>query len=232
MEKAYRNVSGLFIVVLAGIFWGFHKPYTSLFPEFKGYVMTHHIHGALMMMWILMLIVQPLLIRAGRTDIHRTLGKFAWVLGPALMIYLFLIARVGFQRDIQGDAKEAYAIMVLNIRGLFAFAILYALAMYNRKRTPYHMRYMIGTGLLAIGPGFGRALIFSYGYSLWDALAVTDYIAIGITAILLAYDIYKRNVLLPYTIVLFILCTEAFLWYHRFSGPWQSFAAKYANLFF
>ncbi len=232
MEKAYRNVSGLFIVILAGVFWGFHKPYTSLFPEFKGYVMTHHIHGALMMTWILMLIVQPILIRTGRVETHRAIGKFSYVLIPFLLLYMFLIAKVGYHRDILTTSEIAHAIMVLNVRGLYAFAILYALAIYHRKRTAYHMRFMIGTGLLAIGPGFGRALINSFGYSLWDALAYTDYVAIAIAAILLAYDIYKRNAIFPYTIVLVILIAEAFLWYHRLSGAWQGFAAKYAALLF
>ena len=94
------------------------------------------------------------------------------------------------------------------------------------------MRFMIGTGLLMIGPGFGRALISSFGVSLWDAITYTDSAAIAITIALLIYDIVKKNPVAPYTIVLIVLVVENLLWYYRMSGPWQTFAGKFAELFF
>jgi hypothetical protein len=83
-----------------------------------------------------------------------------------------------------------------------------------------------------IGPGFGRALVNSFGMSIWDAITYTDYAAIFITMALLIYDILKKNPVAPYTIVLIILLIEKLLWHYRMSGPWQTFAGKFAALFF
>jgi hypothetical protein len=231
MQKTYQGISALFVLILIGILWGFHKPYTSEFPSFKSFQMTHHIHGALMMSWLFMLIAQPVFILTGRIKTHRAIGRLAYFIGPMITIYLFLIAQLGYHRG-SDNPELARAVMVLDLRGLFFFTLLYVLALSYRKITAFHMRFMIGTGLLMIGPGFGRALINSFGVSLWDAITYTDYAAILITMALLTYDILKKNPVTPYTIVLIILVLEKLLWYYRMSGPWQTFAGRFAALFF
>src|SRR5205085_3255664 len=167
MEKTYQNISILFILILIGILWGFHKPYTMEYLHFKSFQMTHRIHGRLMMSWLLMLIAQPIFIVTGRIKTHRAIGKLAYIIGPMITIYLFLIAQLGYHRGAD-NPEIARAFMVLDLRGLFFFTTLYVLALSYRKTTAYHMRFMIGTGLLMIGPGFGRALINSFGMSIWD----------------------------------------------------------------
>ena len=231
MEKTYKNISALFVLILVGILWGFHRSYTVEFPDFKSFQMTHHIHGGLMMSWLFMLIAQPIFIATGRIKTHRMIGKLAYIIGPMITIYLFLIAQLGYHRGAE-NPEFARAVMVLDLRGLFFFTLLYVLALSYRKTTAYHMRFMIGTGLLMIGPGFGRALISSFGVSLWDAITYTDSAAIAITIALLIYDIVKKNPVAPYTIVLIVLVIEKLLWYYRMSGPWQIFAGKFAELFF
>ncbi|MHA4842881.1 hypothetical protein ACX0G7_01895 [Flavitalea antarctica] len=231
MEKTYKNISALFVLILVGILWGFHRSYTVEFPDFKSFQMTHHIHGGLMMSWLFMLIAQPIFIATGRIKTHRMIGKLAYIIGPLITIYLFLIAQLGYHRGAE-NPEFARAVMVLDLRGLFFFTLLYVLALSYRKTTAYHMRFMIGTGLLMIGPGFGRALISSFGVSLWDAITYTDTAAIVITIALLIYDIVKKNPVAPYTIVLIVLVIEKLLWYYRMSGPWQIFAGKFAELFF
>ena len=231
MEKTYKNISVLFILILIGILWGFHKPYTLEFPNFKSFQMTHHIHGGLMMSWLLMLIAQPIFIVTGRIQTHRAIGKLAYIIGPMITIYLFLIARLGYHNNA-ANPEIGRTFMVLDLRGLFFFTTLYVLALSYRKITPYHMRFMIGTGLLMIGPGFGRALVNSFDMSIWDAITYTDYAAIFITMALLIYDIVKKNPVAPYTIVLIILVIEKLLWHYRMSGAWQSFAGRFAALFF
>jgi hypothetical protein len=109
-----------------------------------------------------------------------------------IVITAWLIAQLGYHRG-SDNPKLARAVMVLDLRGLLFFTLLYVLALSYRKITAYHMRFMIGTGLLMIGPGFGRALINSFGMSLWDSTTYTDYAAIFITMALLTYDILKKT---------------------------------------
>lgn len=185
-----------------------------------------------MMTWLVMLVVQPIFIVTGRVRTHKAIGKLAYIIGPLITIYLFLIMKIGYNSNFTESPEIARAVMVLDFRGFVFFTTLYLLALKFRKNTDYHMRFMIGTGLLMIGPGFGRALINSYGWSLWDAMIYTDYAAIFITLALLVYDVLKKNPIAPYSIVLAILVVEKLLWYYRLSGPWQSFAAKFAAMFF
>jgi hypothetical protein len=94
------------------------------------------------------------------------------------------------------------------------------------------MRYMIGTAMLAIGPGVGRGLMNSFGLSLWDALAITDVIDIVMVSVLLGYDVYKRKNPAPYLVILAVLIVGAIMWQLRLSTAWQAFAGKWAALFY
>jgi len=233
MLKAYRFTSIFIILILIGVQWGFYKPYTSEFPHFVDKTTIIHIHGALLMSWLILLIVQPLLIASGRRKLHRSIGKVSYVLGPLIIIFLFLIGKSGYWRSIGKFPDQAVMeFIVLDMRGLVSFAIFWALAMIYRKDSASHMRYMIATGILGIGPGVGRGLINSAGVEFGTALTITDTIALAIVGFLLAYDIYKKNNYKPYLVVFLVLLVGAFLWQVRDSSAWQSFAKGYAALLY
>jgi len=232
MLKVYRNTAIFIIIIMIGVQWGFYRTYTSQFPNFKNLTNTIHIHGALLMMWLVLLVVQPLLIHTGRTKLHRTIGKISYVLGPLIIIYLFLIGKGGYWRG-QGvfPEQEMLGVMVLDIRGLVSFAIFWALAMIYRKNSASHMRYMIATGIVAIGPGVGRGLI-TLGVEFPTALTITDLVDLAIVGFLLGFDIYRKKNYKPFLVVFIVFLIGAFLWQVRDSAAWQSFARSYATLFY
>jgi hypothetical protein len=175
MLQVYRNTAIFIFLILIAIQWGFYQSYTSQFPHFKNATPLIHVHGALLMTWMLLLIVQPLLIHYGRASLHRTIGKVSWVLGPLIIISLFLVGRAGFARAMgHFPEPQNLAVVVLDMRGFLSFAIFWLLAMINRKVPDAHMRYMIATGILAIGPGVGRGLGSSFGLDFGLALTITD----------------------------------------------------------
>ena len=232
MLKVYRNTAIFIILIMIGVQWGFYRTYTSQFPNFKNLTNTIHIHGALLMTWLVLLIVQPLLIHTGRTKLHRTIGKVSYVLGPLIIIYLFLIGKGAYWRGkgVFPD-QEMLGVMVLDIRGLVSFAIFWALAMIYRKNSASHMRYMIATGVVAIGPGVGRGLI-SAGVEFPTALTITDLIDLAIVGFLLGFDIYRKKNYKPFLVVFIVFLIGAFLWQVRDSAAWQSFARSYAAMFY
>ena len=202
MQKVYRNTAIFIILIMIGIQWGFYRTYTSEFPNFINKTPTIHIHGIFLMMWMVLLIVQPLLINTGRAQLHRAIGKVSWVLGPLIIISMFLVGRGSYGRSIGNfPQQEILATMVLDIRGYISFAIFWALAMFYRKNSASHMRYMIATGLLAIGPGVGRGLISS-GVDFPTALTITDGIDLAIVGFLLGYDIYRKKNYKPFLVCL------------------------------
>ncbi len=93
------------------------------------------------------------------------------------------------------------------------------------------MRYMIGTSLLMIAPGLGRALIIYYGQSLDKAVNVTNYIAISIAASLLLNDILKRRYYIPFTMVLIIVGFTHLMWELRLTQLWQPIGRAIASIF-
>lgn len=233
MQKVYRNTAIFIIFIMFGVQWGFYKVYTSEFPNFKDSTPIIHIHGALLMTWLVLLIIQPLLIHTGRAKLHRTIGKLSWVLGPLIIIFLFLIGKGGYLRSIGIiPEKENLTFMVLDIRGFVSFAIFWALAMFYRKDSASHMRYMIATGILAIGPGIGRGLGTYFGFDIGPALTITDVIDLAIIGFLLGYDIYKKKNYKPFLVVFLVFLIGGILWQLRYSDVWQSFAKTYASLFY
>jgi len=233
MLKVYRNASIFIILILIGVQWGFYRPYTSQFPNFKDSTNVIHIHGALLMMWLVLLIVQPILIQTGRTQLHRNIGKISWVLGPLIILFLFLVGKGGYWRAV-GKVPDAdvFTFIALDLRGLVSFALFWALAMLYRKDSASHMRYMIATGILAIGPGVGRGLNNSLGVDFGTALTTTDVVDLVIVGFLLGYDIYKKNNYKPWLVVFIVFLISAFVWQIRYSDAWQSFAKGYAAIFY
>lgn len=228
----YRRISFLFVLLLAVISWGFYKTYIIFFPSFTGFVFAQHFHGAMMMTWMIFLIVQPLLIRSGKIKIHRAIGKLSFLIAPLLVTSIFLVTRMVYFRPDSPSHQEKIAEIALPTPLMIAFAVFYILAIINRKNTTAHMRYMIGTSLLMIGPGLARALIIYYNYSSDASIIFCDLLSIGIAALLLLSDIIKRRPYIPYTIVLIGITLSYLIWEARYSAFWQNtgeFIAK--NLF-
>jgi hypothetical protein len=232
MEKVYRNSAILIALIIIGVQWGFYRTYTSQFPNFIDKTNIIHIHGALLMTWLVLLVVQPLLIATGRSRLHRMIGKSSYVLGPLIIISLFLVGQSSYLRSV-GKVPEdiRLAVMVLDIRGFVSFTIFWTLAMLTRKEPSSHMRYMIATGILAIGPGVGRGLAY-FNVGLHPALTITDIIEMGIVSALLVSDIKQKKNYKPYLVVFIVLLVGKLLWQVSTTPAWQSVARAYANLFF
>ena len=233
MQTAYRNTAIFIFLVLIGIQWGFYQTYTSQFPNFKNATTLIHIHGALLMTWMLLLIVQPLLIHYGKASLHRTIGKVSWVLGPLIIISLFLIGRGGYFRGLGNVPEhENLTFIVLDMRGFLSFAIFWSLAMVTRKFPDSHMRYMIATGILAIGPGVSRGLGHSFGLDIGTTITITDGLDLVIVGALLAIDLYRRKNYKPFLTVFIVLLIGSVLWQLRDTDGWQTFAKYYAQLLY
>ena len=233
MEKAYRNVVYFFVAILILAFVGFFKSYFGRFPEFNGVNNVQHFHGTMMLLWLAMLITQPLLIKYKRLDLHRKLGKVSYVLVPLILTSIFLIGRMGYLRDaVNLPEQENIGLLALTIPDIFAFSILYVLAMLNKNKAAIHMRYIVGTSLLLISPGLGRFAINYAGASLPTAAEIAHITAIVVSLVFILYDIKKHRPYKPFIVAFIVLSVMHLCWVFRMTNVWQESAGKFAKTFF
>lgn len=170
-NNVYQNLGYWFLIFIVLVFAGFYTTYFSVFFQQRPTIV--HIHFALMLLWIAMIITQPFLIKYKKRALHRTIGKASYVLVPMLLITAFLMMRMGYYRDI--NALHEQSIKGLNhftgaailkqvadrpiaLFYLTWFALFYCLAIINRHNSFSHARYMLATALTLTGPTVDRII--------------------------------------------------------------------------
>jgi hypothetical protein len=234
METGYKNVSLLFIVIFGIVVLGFFKTYFGLFPSFNNVTLIQHIHGLLFTTWFVLLFVQPLLIRYGNYRLHRIIGRFTYVLVPCIIISIHFIAREAYLNAVAAHMPRRTVLVntYFQVYQIFDFTILYLLAIANKHRTPYHMRYMIATSLAIVGAGLRRAFEHVLGMGGGDAVLygflVPDLILVG----LIVYDKINGQNSRAYVIALIILAISHYSFYFLpQSALWQSVAGYFVRFF-
>jgi len=150
MEKKYRNLGYILLLLIPLTFLGFLKTYFNQFFDFNDKIDTWiHLHAIIASVWILMLIIQPLLIRNKKLKIHRLIGKISYFVFPLLILsfvpQMIKILHSDYIRPLFFPLADCIILMVF-----------YGLAIYHRKSSPKHMRYMIAVALVFLGPTIGR----------------------------------------------------------------------------
>ena len=234
MESGYKNVSLLFVVILGIVFLGFFKTYFGLFPSFNNVTLVQHIHGLLFTTWFLLLVIQPLLIRYGQYKAHRIIGRFTYFLVPCIIISIHFIAREAYLKGVAAHVPlhTIIAGQYFPVHQIFDFFALYVLAIANKNRTPYHMRYMIATSLAIAGAGLRRVFTHAIGLDNSEAVLygflVPDLILVG----LIIYDRVKGHDSRPYVISLIILAVSHYSYYFvPESAIWQSICGYFIRFF-
>jgi hypothetical protein len=187
-----------------------------------------------MLLWMAILIVQPWLISRNKFMIHRAIGKATLVLAPILMASIFLVSRMTFHNNLKvlPTPQDAVAIISLSLPGIFIFGILYSLAITNKRRTYYHMRYMIGTALLMIGPGLGRILAVNFQVPPNIGVSITLIVVAAGGIIFLIADLLKKRDYIPNLVVSGLIILYLVAWEIRYTALWQSIGEGFANAFF
>jgi hypothetical protein len=185
----FRNSGYWFaaLLVAAGFaFWPRYLSRLGLEEPIDGYT---HLHAAVATAWCVLLIVQALLIRAGRRALHRRLGAASWVVGPLLVVASILLTHARFRamsaEEYAGVAKFMY--LPLHAAALFAWA--WALAMAWRRTTVLHARFMIATALVLVDP-IGSRLIEYYGRPFENPLH-TQIVTFGLEDLILLALLWK-----------------------------------------
>lgn len=236
-NKSYDVTAKTFFIAMIFLFIllqvAFHPTYLQYFPQFKGFTWTHHIHGALMVSWVMMLVIQPYLIYKGKFKTHRLIGKISYFTAPLMVISMFLVTRLNYLNSVgKIPFKDVAYIQALNYITPLIFLLFYSLAIINKKDVFKHKRYMIGTSFIMFTAILNRLLLEIFGNIQPYEFFIPMYFGVIVTALLLANDILKKRNPFPYTIVIGVLFFNIVIFYARETEVWQTIVRSIGDTIF
>lgn len=170
-NKHLYQYSGIYFVVFSLMaliaFWSSYYSRLTAPMDFEV-----HFHGITMTFWCFMLIGQAFFIRFKKYNWHRFTGKLSYFLVPLIIISGFNIAHFTIENVPPGHPARYYR-SALMFNSIIVFAIIYGLAIYNRKKPLLHARYMVCSILPMITPITDR-IIFKYIPSLVSYAPVAE----------------------------------------------------------
>jgi hypothetical protein len=152
---------------------------------------------------------------------------------PLFVISLFFVVKAGYERNITTLSEEnTLAGMSNGIPDMVFMSLLFALGMYYKKKTFFHLRFLSSTGIIILGPGLGRFL--GVNLQLPFALIIVLMISLtaGIALLWLILDIRHKKSAFPMATLLSICFIAFFIGSQNHSAWWQGFARWFANMFF
>lgn len=233
----YRRSLAFFAVFAFGMLVAFWPSYFSRLGSQETY--HPHAHGIAMTLWIGFIVIQPALIQTRNRELHKTLGRFSYVLVPAIVVVTvnFVHFRVRGARDLPPIALHFLALVLI---ALLVFVTLWALALYHRRDPGTHARYMIATIFPLFTPVTDR-LIGRYAPSIIPLvpriggspiLPVAGFLLADVLLAGLAlwdWRVNRRKDVFPIALVMLVLYHVSVMTLHRASS-WKAFSLWFASL--
>jgi hypothetical protein len=137
-----------------------------------------HIHGALFVSWILLLLIQTTLVSVRRLRWHIALGVMGVILPPLMLIFATLTLFDSIRRAQLELPPEI--LLVGDMEQLILFIVLISWAMLARRNGASHKRLMILGTLAILGPAIDR---WNFG------LPVTIGVSLALPMLIVVYDL-------------------------------------------
>jgi uncharacterized membrane protein YozB (DUF420 family) len=115
-----------------------------------------HLHGALNLSWVILVISQVLLVRERQTPLHRRIGLIGLPLAIAMLITGCVVALWSAKRDFPLRGPVAASSIIGVVTSLTIFAGLVALAIIWRRWPDWHKRLMLLATIVVLWPAWFR----------------------------------------------------------------------------
>lgn len=217
----------LFALALAGFWPTYFSSFLSGTAKFTFYF---HFHAFFAVLWIFMLIFQPILIRKKKFELHRKIGKLSYLLVPLIFISIILLAH----STLKGPKENLGLELWVPAKDLLIFAVGYGIAIKYRHNIAIHARGMIVAGIVLLEPALVRLILYVFypneGFALGGYLAMILILYGLFIALILAER--KQKVgrwVFPLSLGLYIFVHSVLIFQIKI-GPWQAFAEWFATL--
>ena len=225
LSASSPHFAGLFLIALVA-FW---PSYLSRLSDHNFYT---HLHAAAASIWIMFLIVQPLLIRKRKTELHRTIGRLSYLFAPFMILSIILLANSRIQGLEGEDFTRKTFVLYLQMSLVTLFTLSYVLAIYHRHNVSLHPRFMICTALTLVDPIVIRLMVWVHSPPSWNYWWVT----FGLTDLIFLCLIFlerrspQGRWVFPSMLFIFILAQIPALFELTDAQVWQSFSRWYSGL--
>ena len=210
MDRRGRRADDVFfpamsLVILAVVVFGFAQSYFlpgMVFAKLPNWLV--HVHGALFVSWIFLLVAQNALVFVRRTQWHRRLGIMGVILPPLMVVFGVLTVCDSIRRN--GTGIPAGLILVGDFEELALFAGLTCWALVVRRNLAAHKRLMILGTMAMLGPAINR-------WPFPEALRIPGTIAvyIALPLLLVFYDLWSTRRIQRVTMIAYGLMAAGML---------------------
>ncbi len=226
-EKSGYYFIALFALAIAG-FWPSY--FFKFFDGTADFTFYFHFHAVLAVLWIFMLIAQPLLIRGKQFALHRTIGKLSYVLVPLIFISIILLAH----SRITGEEENLGLSLWVPFKDLLIFAVGYGIAIRYRHRMLIHARGMIVAGIVLIEPALVRLILYVFfpdaGFAPGGYMATLIILYALLIGLIVAERKQKRGRwVFPLALGLYLFVHSVII-FEISIPPWQAFSEWFAAL--
>jgi hypothetical protein len=147
--------SGVALAFGLCVFVGFSRTYylKGLFgtPHLS---LLAHLHGAMFTAWTVFFVCQVALVAAGRTELHRRIGRVGAVVGSGVLI-LGTVMTLHSVRAGYTSGKTA-SLLINGFMNLFLFSVFFGAGLFFRRKKEIHKRLMVLAMLSLIIPAIAR----------------------------------------------------------------------------
>ena len=183
-------------VLLLSVLIGFSRTFylRAVFdvPGVPNYVL---VHGGILTAWFAGLLLQALLVRTGRTRVHRQLG---WVVGGAGLLVLAITAptilNLAPRQSAQSFAIDDRVVRIvwLDVAILVAFAVFLGTGFLMRHRTSWHKRLMVLASISIVTPAVGRGWRLVPALNELNAVLTTSALVLFLVSLAL-HDLFSHR---------------------------------------
>lgn len=184
-----------------------------------------HFHAIVMMLWVVTLIAQPLLIRSGKRELHRLIGKLSFIHIPLIFLAAILLVAHTTNPEDEGLGIQVF----IPFKDLLIIGTAWTLAMVYRKIPAIHARCMIATGFAFLEPALVRFI--GWAIPIGNPYIWTVVIMDGILLFLIFRERNARQGrwVFPLILGMYVLI-QAFIFSGGNFGPWNVFAEWFVGL--
>lgn len=158
-RPAYLAIALLFAGIVT---WGFWQSYFG--PLLAGTVSRPwvvHLHAAVFVGWVLLLVAQAALVAAGRVHLHRRVGTAGMLYGAVVFVVGVMVSTIGPALRVRaGDfpLEVGGMVAILSLADLVLFGAFLACAFAYRARPDVHKQWVIAATAALGGAAVGRVL--------------------------------------------------------------------------